>query len=243
MYEDQRDDEIEIDLMEIFHVFLKKWWLIVGCGIICAALAFVGTKTFITPMYESTSMIYLLSKSNAITSALDIQLGNQATEDFSILATSRPVVEKVIDELNLKQTYEELVGQITVTNPSGTQILRIAVQDADPQAACDISNAMAAATSDRVAEVMNTDKPNVVEDAIVAENPVSPSTLKNTVIGGMLGVILVMGILFVNYMLDDRIKTEEDVAKYLELNTLATVPLMDIKERASKPRNKKKKPA
>lgn len=240
MNEQYRDDEIEIDLMELFHVFLKKAWLIIGAGIICAALAFVGTKMFITPMYESTSMIYMLSKSNAITSALDISLGNQVTDDFMILAKSRPVVEKVIKDEKLELTYEEMVEKINVTNPANTQILEIAVQDEDPSVACELANAMAAATSDRVAEVMNTDKPNVVEEAIVSDEPVSPSTLKNTVLGGMVGVILVMGIIFVNYMLDDRIKTEEDITKYLELNTLASIPKMD-KMPKDRPQRKERK--
>lgn len=240
MNEQYRDDEIEIDLMELFHVFLKKAWLIIGVGIITAALAFVGTKMFITPMYESTSMIYMLSKSNAITSALDISLGNQVTDDFMILAKSRPVVEKVIKEEKIDLTYEEMVEKISVTNPTNTQILEIAVQDEDPAVACELANAMAEATSERVAEVMNMDKPNVVEEAIVTEDPVSPSTLKNTVLGGMVGVILVMGILFVNFMMDDRIKTEDDITKYLELNTLASIPKMG-KMPKDKPQKKERK--
>lgn len=240
MNEQYRDDEIEIDLMELFHVFWKKAWLIIGAGIICGALAFVGTKMFITPMYESTSMIYMLSKSNAITSALDISLGNQVTDDFMILAKSRPVVEKVIKEENLNLTYDQMVKKISVTNPSNTQILEIAVQDKDPAVACTLANAMAEATSDRVAEVMNMDKPNVVEEAIVSDEPVSPSTMKNTALGGMLGVVLVMGILTVNYLLDDRIKTEDDITKYLELNTLASIPKMD-KMGKEKPQKKERK--
>ena len=239
MNEQYRDDEIEIDLMELFHVFLKKAWLIIFAGIIFASASFVGTKVFITPMYESSSMIYLLSKSNAITSALDIQLGNQMTDDFMVLVTSRPVIEKVIKEEKLDFTYEEMVEKVIVSNPANTQILKIAVQDADPVVACNLANAMAEVTSDRVAEVMNTDKPNVVEEAIVMDKPVSPSVLKNTVLGGIVGVILVMGIVFINFMLDDRIKTEEDITKYLELNTLASIPKMEGM-RKDKPRNKER---
>lgn len=227
MGEQYRDDELEIDLMELIHVFLKKAWLIIGAAIIGAALALVGTKMFITPMYESTSMIYMLSKSNAITSALDISLGNQVTDDFLILAKSRPVIEDVIKKEKLDLTYEEMLDKVTVSNPANTQILKIAVQDEDPVVACTLANAMADATSDRVAKVMNTDKPNVVEEAIVTENPVSPSTMKNTVLGGMIGAVLVMGILTVNFLMDDRIKTEDDITKYLELNTLASIPKMD----------------
>ena len=240
MGEQYRDDEIEIDLMELFHVFLKKAWLIIGAGVICAALALVGTKLFITPMYESSTMIYMLAKNNAITSALDITLGSQMTDDFMILVKSRPVVEEVIKKEKLDLSYEQMVGKVSVTNPSNTQILKISVQDADPVAACELANAMAEATSNRVAKVMNTEKPTIVEEAIVTENPVSPSTMKNTVLGGMAGAVLVMGIIFVNFMLDDRIKTEDDIAKYLELNTLASIPKMGKMDKAAKKADKKK---
>lgn len=220
----ERDEEIEIDLLEVLHLFLKKWWMILGMGLICGALAFGGTKMFITPQYEASSMIYLLSKSNAITSALDIQIGKQMTADFSTLATSRPVVEKVIKELQLDTSYDSLVKQIKISNPEDTQILKITVRDTDPEVACKISNAMADATADRVAEVMVTERPNTVEEAVVPDKPVAPSALKNTIIAGALGCMLVMGLILINYMIDDRIKTEEDIEKYLGLNTLAAIP-------------------
>lgn len=237
MYDEQKDDEMEIDLIEVLHLFLKRWWLIIGCGILCAAAAFGFTKTLVTPQYRATSMIYILSKTTSISSAIDLQLGKQLTVDFQTLATSRTVVERVIDELNLDTTYEELVKQITVTNPSGSQILEIAVLDSDPQMACDISNAMSDTTAERVAEVMVTDKPSTVDDAVVPKYPATPNTLKNTAIAGVIGMLLVMAVLLVNYLLDDRLKTEEDVMKYLELNTLASIPL-DKGEKASKPKKK-----
>lgn len=241
MNEGFREDEIEIDLMEVCYVFLRKWWLIIGVGILCGALSFVGTKTLITPMYESQAMIYLLSKTNAITSALDIQLGSQMTDDFMILATSRPVVEEVIKKEKLDITYEEMIERIEVSNPSNTQILKIAVRDEDPELACELANAMAEATSDSVADIMNTERPNIVEKAIVTTEPASPSLVKNAAFGALFGVLLVMAILLVNYMLDDRVKTEEDVEKYLQLITLATIPMMDGMQKEAPQKTKEKR--
>lgn len=234
MYNEQQDDEIEIDLMEVFHLFLKRWWMLLGCGLIAAVVVFGFNKIIVTPQYEASSMIYILSKTTSITSAIDLQLGKQLTVDFETLATSRPVVEKVIDELKLDMDYDEMVKKIEVSNPSETQILKIAVRDPDPELACDISNAMSDATAERVAEVMVTDKPSTVEDAVVPEYPVTPNTLKNTVVAGAFGVLLMMGILLVNYLVDDRIKTEDDVAKYLELNTLASIPVTKGEKKAAR---------
>ena len=204
---------------------LKRWWLIIGCAVVFAAAAFGYTKLFVTPQYEASSMIYILSKTTSISSALDLQLGKQLTVDFETLATSRPVVEKVIDELGLDTEYETLVGSITVSNPTDTQILKISARNSDPVLARDISNAMSDATAEQIAAVMVTDKPSTVEEAVVPRYPISPNVKKNTLIAGLAGALLVMAIILLGYLLDDRIKTEEDIVKYLELNALASIPL------------------
>jgi len=241
MYNDKREDEeMEIDLMEVFRVMLKRWWLIIGCAIVFAAAAFGYTKFFVTPQYEASSMIYVLSKTTSISSALDLQLGKQLTVDFETLATSRPVVEKVIDELNLNTDYESLVKSITITNPADTQILKIFARNSDPVLARDISNAVADATAERIAEVMVTDKPSTVEDAVVPKNPVSPNVKKNTLLAGLVGAFLVMALLLINYLMDDRIKTEEDIIKYLELNALASIPLNKGEKSSKKKKGGKK---
>ncbi len=243
MYSDNReDDEMEIDLVEVFQLMLKRWWLIIGCAVVFAAAAFGYTKLFVTPQYEASSMIYILSKTTSISSALDLQLGKQLTVDFETLATSRPVVEKVIDELGLDTEYETLVGSITVSNPTDTQILKISARNPDPVLARDISNAMSDATAEQIAAVMVTDKPSTVEEAVVPRYPISPNVKKNTLIAGLAGALLVMAIILLNYLLDDRIKSEEDIVKYLELNALASIPL-NKGEKSSKKKKAGKKAA
>lgn len=225
MYKDDRDEEMEIDLLEVFHVLLHRWYLIILCAIALGAVALGFTKFFITPQYEASSMIYILSKTTSISAALDLQLSKQLAVDFETLAKSRPVVESVIDDLGLDTDYETLVKTINVTNPESTSILKISVQNPDAKLACDISNAMSDATANQIAKVMVTDKPSTVEEAMVPKNPVSPSLQKNTLIAALAGAFLMCAILIFRYLMDDRIKTEEDIIKYLELNALASIPI------------------
>ena len=225
MYKDDRDEEMEIDLLEVFHVLLHRWYLIILCAIAFGAAALGYTKVFITPQYEASSMIYILSKTTSISDALDLQLSKQLAVDFETLAKSRPVVESVIDDLGLDTDYETLVKTINVTNPASTSILKISVQNPDAKLACDISNAMSDETANQIAKVMVTDKPSTVEEAMVPKNPVSPSLQKNTLIAALAGAFLMCVILIFRYLMDDRIKTEEDIIKYLELNALASIPI------------------
>ena len=159
MYEEIKDDEIEIDLSEIFHILLKKIWAIIFCFVIGAGATGFYTKVFITPQYQASSMLYILgSSSGAAIDLTDLQIGTQLTSDYQTLATSRPVLNKVIKNLKLNTQYESLKKTITLENPTDTRFLKISVKNPDPKLAADISNEISQVVIDRVVTVMHTDK-------------------------------------------------------------------------------------
>ena len=240
----QEDDEI--DLAELFFVLRRKIWIIISCGLVGAIIALLYTMFLIKPLYQSSSMIYIFSKTTTVTSAIDLQIGKQLTVDFEILGKSRPVIEKVISDLQLDTSYESLLKTVTVENPTDSRIIKIAVKNPDPQLACDIANSLAENLAARVAEVTDTTKPSSVEQAVPAINPVSPSKSKNTVMGGMVGVILAIVVILVMYYSDMSIRSEDDVRKYLGLGTLASVPFEksiseEHESKSTKKKAKKKK--
>lgn len=219
------DDEIEIDLTELFQLLLQKIWIILLCMILAGGIVLGGTLFLITPKYEASSMIYILTKTTSVTSLADIQMGEQLTVDFETLAESRPVIEAVIDDLNLDYTYEEMTDMISTENPTDTRILRLIVENEDAELAKDISNSLAEATAERVAYVMKSDEPTIVENAVTADSPSSPNVLRNTAVGALAGAALAMAVIVIRYLMNDTIQTEEDIRKYLNLHTLAAVPL------------------
>lgn len=229
-------DEVEIDLLELAHVLWRKWWAIFLCMVIGVVVAFGGTKFLMTPKYTASSMIYILSERTEATTMSDVQIGASLAQDFIILGKSRPVVEPVIEKLNLDMTYGEVVEEIGIENPDGSHILKISVTDPDAELAADISNEIAEAMKKQIAEVMGTDLPNSVEEASVPEEPSSPNTMKNVLLGGLLGAVLAAAAIILLYVLDDTIKNEDDVKRYLQLNTLAALP---VEKRAGVAKSKK----
>ena len=225
MEKELQNDEMEIDLLELFYVLMNKLWTIILCGVVGAVVAFSGTKLLITPQYTASSMIYILSETTSITSLADIQLGASLAEDFIVIGKSRPVIERVIGQLDLETNYEELASTISIVNKTDTHILTISVTNPDPELAADISNTLAENIKEQIADIMGTEEPNTVEEAVVPTKPSSPSTMKNTLMGGALGALLVSAVIILLHLLDDTIKNEEDVKKYLGLNTLAAIPL------------------
>lgn len=219
------DDEIEIDLTELFQLLLQKIWVILLCMILAGGIVLGGTLLLITPKYEASSMIYILTKTTSVTSLADIQMGEQLTVDFETLAESRPVIEAVIDDLDLDYTYEEMTAMISTENPTDTRILRLIVENEDAELARDISNSLAEATAERVAYVMKSDEPTIVENAVTADSPSSPNVLKNTAMGALAGAVLAMAVIVIRYLMNDTIQTEDDIRKYLNLHTLAAIPM------------------
>ncbi len=215
----------EIDLLAIMQLLLHHIWILIAAFVVGALIAGVGTKFFITPQYESFSQIYIFSKSTSVASFTDLQLSTQLTEDFRLLGTTRPVIEEVINQLNLDTDYDALVSSVSITNPADTHYLKIVVTNPDPELAADVCNTLSNVLRDRIAEVMNTDRPSTVEPAVVSDTPSSPNLRKNVAVGGLICLLLAVAVLLVQYFLDDTIKDSDDVERYLKLNTIASIPL------------------
>ena len=74
--------EDEIDLLELLHHFVRKWWLFLIGGAVGGVVFFLVTSFLITPLYESSATIYILSKTTSITAALDMTTGEKLAEDY-----------------------------------------------------------------------------------------------------------------------------------------------------------------
>jgi capsular polysaccharide biosynthesis protein len=228
----------EIDLMELFFEIIEHWKMILLSAILVAVIAFVYSKYFITPLYSSTSELYVLSKSTSITSLADIQTGTNLTNDYMVVVNGRPVLDKVIDNLGIDESYASLVGKITLSNPSNSRILKITVTDSDPKRAKLIADEIAEVSSAFISEKMDQDPPSIIQYGYADGSQVSPSVKKNTVLGALVGAFLAMAVVVVIFLLNDTIMDQEDVEKKLGINLLGTVPL---EQQDDKDRKKRKK--
>ena len=220
----QDDDEIEIDLRELLFEMKKKIWFILAGLLIGAAITGAYSKFLITPQYKSEAKLYVLSKETTLTSLADLQIGSQLTQDYKVLVGSRPVLQGVVDHMKLDMTYRELEKKLTIDNPNNTRILTLTIKDPNPYLAKAIVDEVANTASDYIGEIMEMVPPKLIEDGEVATEKASPSVLRNTLIGAVLGLLLVCGIIVVRVILNDTVKSEEDVSKYLDLPVLAVIP-------------------
>lgn len=217
-------DEMEIDLLEIFGVLMSRIWLILLVAVVFAGGTGVFCKFIMTPIYTSTTQLCILSNTT-IASLQDLAIGTQLTQDYIVVVQSRPVVEQVIENLELDMTYEELLSVTSVENPTDTRILSISVTNPDPTLAKQIVDQYAQVSRKRIAKLMDINEPGIVEEGHVAEGKTSPTTTKNAMIAGVLGILFAAAIVIIRYMMDDTIKSSEDIERYLGLNTLGILPI------------------
>lgn len=223
--DNERNEEIEIDLRELFYVLLSRIWILILATALGLGIAVVCTIAFIQPVYSSTSLLWVVSKSTSITSLTDLQVGSSLTQDYSVFITSRPVVDQVIEELELDTTYEELVENIAVDNPTNTRFIYVTVNNHDAYMAKTIVDKLTDVSAEYMGKVMETQPPNVADYGHIPEHQTSPSLTKNALIGAVIGFILAAACIIVIYLMNDAINTTEDVEKYLGMNTLALIPL------------------
>ena len=236
------NDEIEIDLGEVFHLVISKLGVIILSGILLGVLSIIGTMLFITPKYESTTKIMVLNKqdNNTLTSA-DMQTSTQLTKDYAELIQSRTVLEGVIAQLNLDMTYKEMLNKVSVETSSDSHIVSISVTDEDPYTASEIANAVRDMAAEHIQSVMDIEAVNVVDTANIPNEKASPSLAKNGVIGGLLGVIIAMAAVIIIYLTNDTIKVEEDVERYLGLSVLGSIPFSEKESRSKKKKSRKRR--
>lgn len=231
-----QDDEYTIDLVEVFYLLLDNIWKIIICMVIGGMIAFGYTKLFVKPTYLATSKIYVVSASNnSVINLSDLQVGSQLTSDYQELMLARPILQDVIKNLDLNMDYKELEKTIEITNTSGTRILAINVTTTNAQTSADIANELAKQATVYLPEIMETESPNIVESAVAPSKKANPSYSKNTLIGILIGMVLVCAVLIIKFVANDTVVTAEDVEKYF-----GTMPLGSIPEYTTSKKKKKK---
>ncbi len=236
----QQETENKIDLIGIADAMLSRFWVILFAGILVGICALIYTKATTTPVYTSSTKIYILSKGED-TAAVDssaLSLSATLANDYAQLIKDRTVMESVVSELELSMSAEELAGRVSVTLPDSGRIVKISVSDPDPYMASKLATQVRDLAAIHIQEVMDTGAINVVEEANIPKAQTLGNYKKNGMVGFLAGALLAMGIIYVQYMLNDTIKRPEDVERLIGVSVLGSIPMMESDKKKRKHRHK-----
>ncbi|CZA41611.1 Cps2B [Streptococcus suis] len=220
----QEVNAIEIDVLFLLKTIWRKKFLILLTAVLTAGLAFVYSSFLVTPQYDSTTRIYVVSQNVEAGAGLtnqELQAGTYLAKDYREIILSQDVLTQVATELNLKESLKE---KISVSIPVDTRIVSISVRDADPNEAARIANSLRTFAVQKVVEVTKVSDVATLEEAVPAEEPTTPNTKRNILLGLLAGGILATGLVLVMEVLDDRVKRPQDIEEVMGLTLLGIVP-------------------
>lgn len=228
--------EYEVGLREYFQIVRKRVWIIVLATAIAVSLSGILSYYVLQPIYEAftTLIVSKPSDEEAIIQYSDVLLSQKLVKTYGEILKSRNVSNQVIENLRLNISSEQLKQKVTITPVNDTEIVQIKVMDINPELAQSIANELAEVFIKDVKRIMNIENVQVIDRAEIPLEPSKPKPRLNMIIGGVLGIIVGLGIIFLLEYLDNTIKTSDDIEKYLALNVLGTIPYIDKKTKKSK---------
>ena len=226
----KENKEIAIDIVQLFKILWKKKIAIILTAIVAAVLAFGVSSFVLTPEYSSTTRIYVVNRNQSENAGLtnqDLQAGSYLVKDYKEIILSQDVLEKVISNLKLEQTGKGLSKKIQVTVPVDTRIVSIAVKDDQPEEASRIANALREVAAEKIIKVTRVSDVTTLEEARPALTPSSPNIRRNTMLAFLAGGAVMVILILLLELLDDRVKRPEDVEEVMQVALLGIVPDLD----------------
>ena len=221
---------MEIDLQKLLWAYLRKWWLIVICGAVCAAAALLYSVKCITPLYRASVTIYVNNiaedqQSNVTyISGSNLAAAQQLVNTYVNIIRSDTVLEAVAKQSGLDYSAAQIRGCMSAAQVNETEMFNVYITHHDPQMAAHIANAVAEVAPEQITEFVEGSSTKIVDYASVPTSRYSPSYSRNTMLGGVIGVVLAVAYVTLRYLLDVRLKDEDELIQLFDLPILGRVP-------------------
>lgn len=220
------DDYDTIDLLEVLEVVRQHILIIILVTVIAAAAGFSFSRFVMVPQYEASALMIVNTRQDTTANVTSDQI-NSATKlvsTYSIIIKSDTVLQQVISNLGLTLTYDQLKERVTVSAVDDTQVMQITVRSDNPEWARQVCEQITTISPDVILESVEAGSVKLISQAAVTPEPVSPNVMKNTAVAAVLGLVASIGIVVLRELLDNKIKSEDDIRKYLDLPVVGVIP-------------------
>ena len=226
MEKTELNDEVEIDLSELFKLFKKNIKLIIILALVGIVIAVSLTTFFIDKKYASQGSILL--KAEVVDGSIDssqLSANNMMVNNYIELLQGNAIQNQVASNLNI--TGDEVNKALTVTNTAETQIIEISAITTNPELSKNIVEETITVFTTLVQEKLNVTNLTIVDQPEINANPVSPSMTQNILIGGIIGIVISLAYILLTYLLDTKIKSGEQAEQILGVPLLGTIPYFE----------------
>ena len=217
--------EAELDLLGLLLHLKRKLWLILIVTVVAALIGYLGAKMFTTPLYTATTQVYVYQQDQDYMDYNNLTVASQLRRDCMVIIKGESVTKEVVEQLQLPISPKALGKLIKVETEDNTRILKISYTDVDPERATLIVNTVREVAAERTKELMGTDVLRTLFEASKPQAETTTNIRKSTLVAAAVGAGVMTALLVIFFLLDDTIRTEDDVQTHLGLSTLAVIPL------------------
>ena len=225
----EKQGGLEIDLQKLLWAYLSRWWLIVGLAVVVGAASLYYTINCITPLYQASVKIYVNNiraeqRVEYITGS-NLETAQQLVKTYVTILQSDTVLEQVANAAGMEVSAQQIRGAMSARQVNETEVFSVTITHADPQTAAYLANAIAAIAPEAIAEFVEGSSTKIIDYAKVPTASSSPNHSRNTVLGGMVGGMTAALYVTLRFLLDVRVKDEEDLLALFDLPVLAQIPV------------------
>ena len=232
----QKNENTEIDLIELAKALWKRAGWILLAGVICGALAFAATHLLITPQYQSSFTAYVNNRSgqdngnNTVTSA-DLSASQSLVKTYSAIITSRSVLESAATQAGVGSNYKQLSQMVSTQSVDDTELICVSVTMPDAQQAVALAGAISEVAGEYITKIVEGSSMQIVDQPVIPTTICSPNYTKNLTLGVMLGIVLACGVIVLRELLDDRVKDSGTLETRFGIPVIGSIPNMEAAEK------------
>ena len=233
MTKKQRENTVpEIDLIPILKALVSRLWLIILVGVIVGGAVFAGTKLLIKPSYRSGFTAYINNQTvqngkDSLTYS-DITASQQLTQTYRLMIQSRSVLMSAAKQIKSDLSYNRLVAKTSITIKDETEILYVYVVDEDPEFAYKYATAIADIAPQYISDFVEGSSMKIIDYPVKSDTPFGPSYIKYALLGFLLGALIIFVKTIVEFFMDDRIRSEQEIEERFDIPILGIIP--DVSE-------------
>lgn len=224
-------NEETIDILPLLAALYKKWFLILLAAVLLGSGAWLGSHLFMTPTYRTSCRVYVnnmldSSGKTSVTSS-DLNAARSLANTYADIISGRTVLEEAARNIGLERSYSELSHRVSVTTGNSSEIISISVVDLTPEAAQSLANSIIAVSQDHVANIVDGSSMRVIDEPYLPQSIYSPNYGRNAILGALLGALLMMAVIVLQALLDNRVQDEDMLEKRFGIVVLGSIPDFD----------------
>ncbi len=225
---ENNETQNSLSLSDLWNIFTSHYIIIIVAAVLVFAVVTSYSVITYQPEYTSSATIYILRQDNegggSSVSSADFSLALSTVNDCTVLLTSHIVLDRVIEKLGMTIEYEDLKKMISIRNPPSTRILEVSVRAPSPSDAKIIADELCRIGAQLIIDTLGINQVNLIDEGTYSEIPSNSMITPYSYVAALLAAVVTFGIYVLIYILDDKIKSADDVEKFLGLTVLGLIP-------------------